>query len=78
MAQIGIWTHSERKRETKEQDHSTQTECVVRLIFLVVQPAVSESQLIPSPKVFIPVPTNVERLISSPLALSQQCQIALQ
>lgn len=52
MAQIGIWKHSERKRETKKQDHSTQTECVVRIILPVVHPATSESQLITSSKVF--------------------------
>ena len=46
MTQIGIWIHSERKRETKEKEYSTQTECVVRLILPVVQPATSESQLI--------------------------------
>lgn len=70
MTQIGIWTHSERKRETKERDHSAQTECVVRLMFPGVQPAMSETQLIQPPKVCSPLPTQVQRLLGSPPALS--------
>ena len=68
MAHIDI---RKGNKKLKKQDYSTQTDCVVRLLLSVVQPATSP-QLITSSEAWALVPTEIDSLSGSASAPSQQ------